>query len=366
MKKAVVIGGSSGIGLAISENLIQRGYYIVILSRHEPDCGILNNMHYEHHFLDLTDFDEDLVSSFADDPDVSVLVISSGIGRVADFEYFHISEIDRIMTINATATMMVLRKFYGRLKAKQEFHCGVLGSIAGLMSSPMSAVYAASKAALWRFTESVNIELEDSGTDNRILYVAPASFKGSRFYGEENHLELLAELADDIVFRLFSFDSIYIPQYHEVFKDVLLRYQSDPHEYGLYSYAYKRKSDRVTNENKAIIGYIAGEFKGLMDYDIRMIRRAKEQCDYLIMGVCTIEKSLNGGHVDKSNKEIIEIMRACKYIDKVVESVNDYKKEWEKERFNKLFLRKSDYDELEIKRVKDFLITKGVEIFECN
>ena len=48
---------------------------------------------------------------------------------------------------------------------------------------------AASKAALCRFAESVNIELEVSGTANRILDVSPGSIKGTRFNGGENQPE---------------------------------------------------------------------------------------------------------------------------------------------------------------------------------
>lgn len=35
--KAVVIGGSNGIGLAISNRLIIEGYHVAILDRQEPE-----------------------------------------------------------------------------------------------------------------------------------------------------------------------------------------------------------------------------------------------------------------------------------------------------------------------------------------
>ena len=41
------------------------------------------------------------------------------------------------------------------------------------------------------FIESVNIELEKAGTDNRILNVSPGSLKGTRFNGQENNISLL-------------------------------------------------------------------------------------------------------------------------------------------------------------------------------
>ena len=89
MKKALVIGGSSGIGLAIAKNLIGKGYHVDILSRREPEKGILPEGKYDHHYCDMLDLDEDLISSFAVDPELSLLMITAGIGRVADFEFFH-------------------------------------------------------------------------------------------------------------------------------------------------------------------------------------------------------------------------------------------------------------------------------------
>ena len=41
MKKAVVVGGSNGIGLSIVRILIDKGYYTYILDRTEPDRNIL-------------------------------------------------------------------------------------------------------------------------------------------------------------------------------------------------------------------------------------------------------------------------------------------------------------------------------------
>ncbi len=361
MKRALVIGGSNGIGLAIAKNLIDKGYRVDILSRRKPEKGVLPDGYYVHHFCDLLDLDEDLISSFAGDPGISLLMITAGIGRVADFEYFHPAEIKNIMTVNATSTIRILRLFYDRIKGNDSFYCGVMGSISGWMSSPMASVYAASKAAICRFIESVNIELEISGTENRILDVSPASFKGSRFNGGQNQLELLEGLAEEIVEHLFARDSLYIPQYEELFKAILERYHKDPHEYGLYSYQFKKRSDRVMNEKKVVIGYLSGTFDLFHIGHLNLIRRARQRCDYLIVGVHD-SGAWKGKETFIPFEERKEIVASCRYVDKVVDAEEEDSEAWKLLHYDRLFVG-SDYQGSErFRRYEQFFRDKGVEI----
>ncbi len=361
MNKAIVIGGSNGIGLGITRKLIERGYYVDIIDRYCPPEGILTKECFLYHYCDLLDLDEDLIKSFAADNDISLLMITAGVGRVADFEYLHTAEIKNMMTVNATATLQILRLFYDRIKGKDKFFCGVMGSISGLMSSPSAAVYAASKAAICRVIESVNIELEVAGVDNRILNVSPASFKGSQFYGGQNQMELLEGLVQEILLHLFERDTLFIPQYEETFKTVLKRYHDDPHEYGLHSYKFKKESGRLDNNLRVKVGYLSGTFDLFHVGHLNLLRRAKQQCDYLIVGV-------HGSGAWKGKETFIPfeerklIVGACKYVDKVVDSCTEDSDAWNLWHFNKLFVG-SDYKGTErFNRYEEYFKEKGVEI----
>lgn len=359
--KALVIGGSNGVGLAIAKNLIDKGYYVYILDRCIPEDGILSPQSYEYHYFNLLDFDEDLINIFTSDREMSVLMITAGFGRIADFEFFHVAEIKNMMTVNATSTLQIISLFYHRIKGKEPFYCGVMGSIAGLMTSPSAAVYSASKASVCRLIESVNIELEVSGTNNRILNVSPATFKGSRFYGEKNDLVLLSDLANNIINNLFSSNTLYIPQYEEIFKDVLERYHTDPHEYGLHSYRYKKESGRLDNTLRVRIGYLSGTFDLFHVGHLNLLRRAKENCDYLIVGVHD-SGAWKGKETFIPLEERKQIVAACKYVDKVVDSCREDSDAWSVWHYNKLFVG-SDYKGTErFQRYEEYFKDKDVEI----
>lgn len=359
--KALVIGGSNGIGLAITKNLIAKGYEIEILDRHGPEEGVLPEGKYNHHFCDLLDLDQDLISAFASEPDINLLMITAGFGRVADFEYFHTAEIKNMMMVNATATIQILRLFYERIKGIEPFYCGVMGSISGLMTSPSAAVYAASKAAICRFIESVNIELEEAGTENRILNVSPASFKGSRFYGGQNQLDLMEGLTGEIIEHLFNRTTLFIPQYEETFKAVLDRYYNDPHEYGLHSYQYKKESGRLDNNRRVKIGYLSGTFDLFHVGHLNLLRRAKQQCDYLIVGVHD-SGAWKGKETFIPFEERMQIVGSCKYVDQVVQSCREDSDAWDLWHYDKLFVG-SDYKGTErFNRYEEYFKDKGVEI----
>lgn len=361
MKKAVIVGGSNGIGLAISKKLINRGYYLEICDCFEPEKDVLPEDSFHHNYCDLFDFNEDLFADLASDPECELLMVTAGIGRVALFEAHHIAEINKILTVDMVSTIKVFRIFYDRIHSKEAFYAGVMGSISGWMSTPAAAIYAAAKAGVVRFVESVNIELEVAGTDNRILDVSPASFKGSKFYGGKNDLSITGPLADDILEHLFRRDTRFIPQFEEIFEAIFERYHDNPHEYGLHSYQYKKESGRLDNSKKVKIGYLSGTFDLFHVGHLNLLRRAKSQCDYLIVGVHD-SGEWKGKETFIPFEERKMIVGACKYVDKVVDSCREDSDAWDLWHYDRLFVG-SDYKGTErFQRYEEYFKDKGVEI----
>lgn len=359
MKKAVVVGGNNGIGLAIAKNLIARNYHVIILDMAKPDMADSDNFTY--YPCNLLDFNEKLFQELSSAPEVNVLMITAGFGRVANFEYLHPTEIQNLLMVNTVAGIKIIRYFYERIASKERFYCGMMGSIAGLLSSPLFSVYAASKAAICRFIESVNIELEVKGTENRILNISPASIQGTKFNGGSNEPSRVEELAGRIVEKMFASEELFIPQYEEIYRAVLERYEKDPHEYGIHSYEYKMQSGRVFNEKRVKIGYLSGTFDLFHVGHLNLLKRAKQHCDYLIVGVHP-----SAAHKGKETfipfEERKQIVAACKYVDRVVEACPEDCDARDLYHYDRLFVG-SDYKGTErFKHYEEYFKDKGVEI----
>ncbi|MCD8202181.1 MAG: SDR family NAD(P)-dependent oxidoreductase [Prevotella sp.] len=239
MKRALVVGGANGIGLAIATELAKRDncerVYIV-------DKAIVRDEHKNAKFkcvqFDLTQSDYSLFDSFND---IDTLMITAGFGRLALFRDINEENISTYFNVNTIPVLRIIKHFYGKLESNTDFYCGVMVSIAGFMSSPFFSVYSATKAALKVFIESVNVELIKAGSSNRILNVSPGSIKGTAFNNGETVLDSITPLATEIIRHLENKDDLFIPQYDEIFKNVLLRYHNDFRAEGLHSYEYKSK-----------------------------------------------------------------------------------------------------------------------------
>ncbi len=82
----------------------------------------------------------------------------------------------------------------------------------------------------------------------------------------------------------------------------------------------EEQSEAGSEPKKYHVGYIAGVFDLFHVGHLNMFKRAKEQCDYLIVGVVTDEGALK--HNKKKTfvpfEERIEMVRSCRYVDEAV------------------------------------------------
>lgn len=236
-RRILIVGGANGIGLSMATVWAQRDdveqVYIVDKAPLAAEYQLPKMQAYE---FDVTTADYSFFDRFTD---IDTLMVTAGFGHLSLFRDVEEEVIQQSFAVNTLPAMRLAKRFYAKLEGQEPFRMGVMVSIAGFMSSPFYAIYSATKAALKVFIESVNVELEKNGSSNRILNVSPGKIRGTRFHDNTTDLARIIPLACDIIKHLEAGDDLFIPQYDEVFHEVLERYHADFRAEGRHSYEYK-------------------------------------------------------------------------------------------------------------------------------
>ena len=114
-----------------------------------------------------------------------------------------------------------------------------------------------------------------------------------------------------------------------------------------------------------IVGYTTGVYDMFHIGHLNILKRAKEKCDYLIVGVSTDELVMH----DKNKTPIIpfcdrcEIVSAIKYVDKVVPQTSKNKLDaYKKYKFDKMFVGSDWKGTPQWKHYEEEFSPYGVEI----
>lgn len=356
ISSAVVIGGSSGVGRSIAAVLADAGARVIAYGRDLPEeehAGV------EYRRLNLLSGD---LSEIEAQTGADALIYAAGLGRVAPFDALEDAEITALFRTNAESFARVLRIFQPRLLEKKPFYCAVIGSVAGLTSSPMFAAYGASKAAVAKLCESVNAELAAQGSPNRVLNICPGALPGTRFYGKADDPAQTRALAEEAVRRMRARETLWIPRYEEVYRDVLARYRADPEKFGAESWRYKLESGRASDKPRLRVGFLSGTFDLFHIGHLNLLRRAKAYCDYLIVGVHPPGSSHKNKPIFIPLEERMEIVGSVKYVDKVVVTLDEDDEMYALYPYDYLFVG-SDYKGTErFERYERELTPLGVQI----
>lgn len=144
-RRALVTGGASGIGAAISRELAGRGAHVTVA---DLDTDGTNRMAKElggrAWVVDLSD------TQGLDDLrlDVDVLVNGAGIQRVAPIESFEPDAFRRIHAIMLVAPFLLIRAALPRMYERGWGRIINISSVHGLVASPFKSAYVAAKHGL--------------------------------------------------------------------------------------------------------------------------------------------------------------------------------------------------------------------------
>ena len=191
---ALITGVSSGIGLAIAEDLLQRGYQVFGSVRRSADAeGLVKQWGgaFVPLVFDVTDA-KTLPQAVAQAEKVlggrklAGLVNNAGIGLNGPLLHQPMSEIRQMFEVNVFGTLEVTRAFLPLLRSQGEGHrpgrIVNISSASGWITAPFMGAYSASKHALEALTQALRRELKIYGIE--VSSIAPG-FVRSRIFEKE-------------------------------------------------------------------------------------------------------------------------------------------------------------------------------------
>lgn len=171
-RRALVTGASSGIGEAIARRLAADGVDLVLVARRGDRLRSLGDAlqssvcNVEVLVADLTSPDdlERVAARVADtDTPVDLLVNNAGLGVQGEFWEQPYESAAVQVDVNISALLRLTHAAVGRMVREGRGTVLNVSSVAGEQPGPGNAVYAATKAFVTNFTESLAMELRGSG-----------------------------------------------------------------------------------------------------------------------------------------------------------------------------------------------------------
>jgi NAD(P)-dependent dehydrogenase (short-subunit alcohol dehydrogenase family)/uncharacterized protein YndB with AHSA1/START domain len=182
-QRVLITGGSSGIGLAIAEALVQEGARVALLARNEQGLAAAKRKLGEHGAeaitvsADVTDREalaaavEEVVAEMGG---LDVVVTSAAAIAFGRFTETEPEDFDATIETVLGGTVDTIREVLPHLERSRGAIVAV-GSIAARMPLPGMSAYTTSKHGLAGFLDTIRIELEESGSSVTLSQVNPGA-----------------------------------------------------------------------------------------------------------------------------------------------------------------------------------------------
>ena len=169
-KNALVTGSTSGIGLAIADQLASQGANVMLNGFGDFDTAILKVKSHgttvRYHAADLSnpsEIESLIETCFGEIGIVDILVNNAGIQHVAAIEDFPTERWDTMIAVNLSAAFHTTRRVLPEMRRKNWGRIINIASVHGLVASPNKSAYVAAKHGLVGFTKSVALETATTG-----------------------------------------------------------------------------------------------------------------------------------------------------------------------------------------------------------
>ncbi len=184
-KKAIITGGTKGIGYATAELLLKKGFRIFICSREQKrikksleKLKLIDKQNIDGSCCNVGDT-ESVMNFFKDAEEflegLDVLVNNAGIGYKKHIEEISSEDWTNLVSTNLTGVFNCTRFAIPLLKKSKMGHIINIGSRAGRYSYAGGTAYNASKFGLQGFTEALSLDLRKYKL--KVSLIAPGTVK---------------------------------------------------------------------------------------------------------------------------------------------------------------------------------------------
>lgn len=219
--RALVTGGSEGIGFGIAEALSRKGARVGIMARSEQrvreaadKIGALSICGDVGSEPDAVRAVETVVAEFGG---IDLLVNNAGFGHFFPLVETDLLKFEEVFRTNVTGAMLMAREAAKRFIGQKSGHLINISSTSGLRGGPRGTAYSGSKFALRGMTECWREELRRHNV--RVMLVNPSEVQTGFFRKVGGKQELSErklrpkEIADAIVGALEVDDRGFIPEF---------------------------------------------------------------------------------------------------------------------------------------------------------
>ena len=177
-RRALITGASSGIGAAFAKRLASDRYDLILVARNKERLGELAAHLSERHEVQVTALPADLTKTaslrkveraIAADEGLEVLINNAGFGTMGRFAELDVDREEEEVRLNALALLRLTHAALPGMIARRRGAVINVSSMAGMQPAPTNATYAATKAFVNAFTESIHEELRGSGVQVQAL-----------------------------------------------------------------------------------------------------------------------------------------------------------------------------------------------------
>jgi len=171
----IVTGASSGIGKDVAINAAKSGANLILVARNEEkliqvknECTRVGAESARHEYLIIDMSDPDQISKGVDqayeiNDDIDVLVNAAGFGDFSNYLETDFDTVEKMFRVNVLGLMLMTRLVASKMIDNGRGHIFNVGSMAGKITTPKSAAYAATKAAVIAFSDGLRLELKPFG-----------------------------------------------------------------------------------------------------------------------------------------------------------------------------------------------------------